>query len=186
MEINETWVSAKNFESYYEVSNLGRVRRLPRKSRNSRNHNSFKNYGLKLLSLKCSNSKRYITCKLSVNGIISSIQLHRLVLESFNPINKLSMEVNHIDGNKHNNSLSNLEWVTSKENKIHAVAIGLNNPPRGENNGKSKVTSDDVIYIKKLLRSKEKTHKEISELTGASLKMISDINTGRTWRQTNV
>ena len=57
------------------------------------------------------------------DGSKKTFRVHRLVLMAFAPIeNMQNLEVNHIDGNKKNNSLSNLEWVTSSENKLHAFA----------------------------------------------------------------
>ena len=71
--------------------------------------------------------------------------IHRLVAICFidNPENKL--EVNHIDGNKLNNNVSNLEWVTRKENMIHAKNKNLLSDKSCENNGRSKLTKEQVI-----------------------------------------
>jgi hypothetical protein len=57
--------------------------------------------------------------------------------------------INHIDGDKNNNSLSNLEYCTYKENHAHAIASGLRNPV-GEGNGRSKLTKEKVIVIRHL------------------------------------
>lgn len=105
---NEEWKSIKNYEGIYEVSNYGRVR-------NNRG---------KILKTYTINSG-YECIKFTVNGIRKSFLIHRLVLETFNPNNDIyKKEVNHIDENKHNNCLSNLEWVTSKENKQHSIKTG--------------------------------------------------------------
>lgn len=71
--------------------------------------------------------------------------VHRLVAEAFipNPCNK--PEVNHIDGNKKNNTVENLEWVTRSENAQHGHDIGLF--PQGEKHHSTKLTSVDVIRI---------------------------------------
>ena len=62
-----------------------------------------------------------------IDGKKTIKSVHRLVAETFIP-NKLNkQEVNHIDGNKANNNVNNLEWVTSSENKNHACRTGLNN-----------------------------------------------------------
>lgn len=70
--------------------------------------------------------------------------VHRLVLENFNPVSNMrQLQVNHIDGDKTNNSLDNLEWVTCKENIAHAI----NNNLRAEINGSAKLTEAQVIEI---------------------------------------
>ena len=100
---NEEWKSVKGYEGIYKVSNYGRVK-------NNRN---------KILKTYTINSG-YECIKFTVNGIRKSFLIHRLVLETFKPNDDMyKKEVNHIDENKHNNCLSNLEWVTSKENKQH-------------------------------------------------------------------
>lgn len=177
----EKWTSAKNFEIYYEVSDLGRVRRLPRKSRNSRNPHTFKSYDYKILSLNSKNTDRYITCKLTINGITRSVQLHRLVLESFIPMSKTRNIVNHLDGNKHNNKLENLEWVTAKENVNHTIKNGRAKYSFGENSGKTVLSNRDVIKIKFLLKNKKLKQREIASIFNTSVKIITDINTERTW-----
>ena len=67
------------------------------------------------------NSRGYLAVNLS--GKL--IKVHRLVAESFIPNTENKPQVNHIDGNKHNNDVSNLQWVTASENGKHAYANGL-------------------------------------------------------------
>lgn len=70
--------------------------------------------------------------------------VHRLVLENFKPVENMeNLQVNHIDGNKKNNNLTNLEWTTSEENIRHAIDNNL----RATINGASKLTSEQVIEI---------------------------------------
>lgn len=70
--------------------------------------------------------------------------VHRLVMENFCPVENMKiLQVNHIDGNKENNALSNLEWVTCKQNIQHAI----NNNLRAEINGASKLTKEQVLEI---------------------------------------
>jgi len=92
------------------------------------------------------NKNGYLYCDLWDNKMCKVMRVNRLVALAYieNPENKT--QVNHIDGNKENNNVNNLEWVTAKENTIHAYRTGLASNPKGEdspnygklNNGSSK------------------------------------------------
>ena len=69
----------------------------------------------------------YLTYNISIDGIKKRLYAHRMVAETYIPFIEGKTEVNHIDGNKLNNSVENLEWVTSSENKVHAIETGLRN-----------------------------------------------------------
>lgn len=99
--MEEIWKDIKGYEGLYQVSNMGRVRR---------NGN--------ILSLNTV-GHGYHSVSLSKNGIVRKILLHRLVAEAFIPNPENKPQVNHIDEDKTNNTLSNLEWVTAKENMSH-------------------------------------------------------------------
>lgn len=82
------------------------------------------------------------------NGKNKSFFRHRLVMLCFKPCsNSESLQVNHIDGNKLNNSLENLEWCTNQENRIHAVKFGLAARMIGETNPQSKLLESQVLDI---------------------------------------
>ncbi|WP_461217380.1 NUMOD4 domain-containing protein [Lactococcus cremoris] len=119
---HQTWKPAKGFEKYYEVSDSGNVRSLDRVS-NAKNGSTQLRKG-QLIS-PCTNKRGYKQVRLICNGVAKNILVHRLVLLTFKPINGL-LQVNHIDGNKENNNINNLEWATAKENIHHAYRTGLN------------------------------------------------------------
>lgn len=74
---------------------------------------------------------------------------HRVLMETFVPNPENKPHINHIDSNRMNNRLSNLEWCTAKENSNHAINAGRMNHIFGENNGLSKLTEENVIFIRK-------------------------------------
>ena len=72
-----------------------------------------------------SNNKGYLYLKLHHWGKIKAVSIHRLVAQAFIPNPKNLPQVNHKDGNKQNNNVDNLEWVTGKQNRLHAYRTGL-------------------------------------------------------------
>lgn len=104
--------------------------------------------------------------------------VHRLVAEKYIPNPDNLPQVNHKDGNKLNNNVENLEWVSNSENRKHAVDTGLH--PSGERCSYAKLTEKDVKYIRE--HHKEKMIKEWAEEYGVSRSTISDVIHYRTWK----
>ena len=144
----ENWKDIKGFEGYYQISTLGRVKSLER-------------------YIQCKNCIRYIPEKirslgkcwlypfvsLSKNGKVIVENVHRLVAEAFIPNPDNLPQVNHKDGNKFNNCVENLEWVTCSENVIHAIKTNLIDlKDRTEKSNKAhfrKLTKEQVDFIRK-------------------------------------
>lgn len=140
---------------------------------------SFHSGKKKLISLTL-RSKGYLGFTWYSNGIRKSALIHRLVAQKYipNPDNK--PEVNHKDGNKKNNDVSNLEWCTSLENNRHAVETGLRNN-KGENHVNSKLTNEIVSEIRnKYIPRIYSTHKLAKEY-GISQRLVLNIVTNKCW-----
>ena len=114
----EVWLPVKGYEGIYEVSNFGRVKRIG--SFRGVNKKYLNNYFLTPMD----NGKGYLRIKLTINNKSKRVMLHRIIAEAFikNELNKPF--VNHIDSDKKNNLISNLEWCTQSENVCHAVKSG--------------------------------------------------------------
>lgn len=132
MKQNEIWKPIVGYEGRYEISNLGRVKSVPRFVTYAAGY-VRKNAGRILTPVKASRNKScdYYRVSLSKNNHIKRFSVHRLVAEHFVEPKSGRDFVNHIDGNKHNNCASNLEWVTPSGNKMHAVYTGIDVPNFG-------------------------------------------------------
>lgn len=108
-------------------------------------------------------------------------RVHRLVAECFIDNPKDYREVNHIDGNKHNNCIDNLEWCTRSYNVKHAFDHNLKTPSYGENNGRAKLTKEQVLEIRKLYQNGDKTIYRIAKDYGMSWSMIKLIVNNKNW-----
>lgn len=118
--MEEIWKDVIGYENKYEVSNLGRVRSCPRNT-------SGLGRADYLIMKQSKDRGGYMIIGLMLNGKKSRFRVHRLVASAFIPNPENKEFVNHIDGVKDNNILSNLEWSTPSENTQHAVKAGLIN-----------------------------------------------------------
>lgn len=162
--MNESWLSVKGYEGLYEVSDLGNVRRV----------------GGKFLSPK-PGKLGYKIVSLHMNGYSKKYLVHRLVAEAFIPNPEDKSYVNHLDGNKTNNRVDNLEWATPSENIQHAYDNGLRLPIRGENNSQCKLTEEDIVWIKTHVIKGDKDFgcKAIAKRFGVTEPHISSIVNGK-------
>jgi hypothetical protein len=128
----EIWKPIKNYEGSYEVSNMGKVRSLDRYCIQKNNFSDKYNhiYKGKILN-QYKNNAGYMQVQLSKRYKTLPKRVHRLVAEAFisNPDNYKC--VNHIDGNKLNNNVSNLEWCSYSHNNREARRLGLNKGYKG-------------------------------------------------------
>ena len=109
--------------------------------------------------------------------------MHRIVAETFLPkTDPEKDQVNHINGKKYDNSIYNLEWVTAKENVIHAYKNDLHiNKAIGEKHGMNVYTPDQVAHACYLFQENIKTMPEISKITGIKKASLHDILNGKYW-----
>lgn len=120
--MQEQWKPIKDYEGLYEVSNLGRIKSLPKYKSSSGNHPT--QYLTKEIILKNINVGGYLYVGLTDNSHKRKrFAVHRLVAQSFIPNPENKPFINHIDCNPLNNCVNNLEWCTPKENSQHAVKL---------------------------------------------------------------
>jgi hypothetical protein len=113
MEVKELWKPLLEYKGI-EVSSIGRIRKAANKSRKER-----------ILTEFPKDRDGYYRCSVQrLDGTWTSQPVHRLVAKAFIPRTKNRDIVNHIDGNRTNNRIENLEWVTPKENVIHSFKFG--------------------------------------------------------------
>ena len=132
--MKEIWKPIEGYKGKYEVSNLGRIKSLC--------------WGRVKILKKHLSKHGYVVTYLSINTLVKTIKVHRLVAQAFipNPDNKPC--VNHIDSIRTNNNVNNLEWCTWKENTRHSSKKGRMLGPRGEKSHKTKLTIKDVLDIR--------------------------------------
>jgi len=160
----ERWKTITGFPKY-EVSSHGRVR-------------SWHNWKPGRIMNAATDKKGYLF--LSLHGEIKKhCKVHRLVAQAFikNPKNKL--QVNHKNGQKHDNRVCNLEWVTHKENMAHAVSLELY--PKGENNPSAKLTKNQVLKIRAKYESGYTNKTQLARQYGVRWTCVHNIITRQSW-----
>lgn len=127
------------------------------------------------------NKDGYLFVRLSKHGKRIPIFVHKLVLEAFVLKKPEDMGCNHKDGNKLNNNVDNLEWVTFRENNLHAYKTGLKNN-KGENHGRAIRNNKDIIQIRKLWNTKKYTQQKIADIFNTTQSRISEIVLNKSWK----
>lgn len=146
--MDEEWRPIKGYEDLYVVSNLGRVKSLDRFYQIERNHYHGDINKKGRIITGDHGGNHYYQVVLFREGKGKTALVHRLVAEAFIPNPENKPQVNHKDGDKHNNKVTNLEWATRSENQIHAFRTGLH-PGNGEGNVNAKLTREQVAEIRR-------------------------------------
>lgn len=158
---------------YYLVSDDGQIKGV-KSGRTRRQTISKKGYMLCAISL---GSRKNKTC----------IRVHKAVAETFIQNPEKKPEVNHLDGNKRNNCVTNLEWVSPKENTRHATETGLRKTIIGEQNGNSKLNNEIVAWAKSVFIPNDKEYglRALSRRLGVDHSTLHSALAGKTWSTIN-
>lgn len=133
--MKEEWKDIVGFEGLYQISNMGRVKSL-----------NYRKTGREKIRKACKNSDGYLYLCLYKNNKAKYYTIHILVAQAFIPNPYNLPQINHIDENKENNHVDNLEWITCKENINH----GTHNKRSAENRRNDPKRSKPVIAIDKV------------------------------------
>lgn len=171
--MTEIWTPVVGYEGMYEVSNAGSIRSMER-MKIQRNRWGMTSARVNAKLLKTTKTRTgYIDVQLCKDGVVKHHLIHRLVAHAF--ISQSDMQVNHKDGNKQNNHLSNIEYCTASENQIHrSQVLGK---CIGDSSASSKLTEKQVH----LIRADKRTLKAIAADYAVSFTTIHAVKSRKTW-----
>ena len=165
----ENWLPAVGYEGVYEISDHGRVKRV--RAANSTTVG-------RILKPRVHHPHGHLHVDLWSGGRRQDMRVHRIVLEAFVGPRPVGYECRHLDGNSANNRIENLCWGTHTQNEADKLRHGTSN--RGEQNGRAKLTEDDVVEIRRLL-AQGMTCVEISRPFGVDRSTIGQIKSSKNW-----
>jgi len=172
------WTEVPTYEGFY-INKNGELLKKPTEKHERNIHGKFSFY-TKYKIYKPYPKAEYLQFNIVVNGESTTLKQHRALALAFIPNPNNHTQVNHINGDKHNNNLSNLEWVTPSENVLHSYRIGLASN-KGERHPLSLLKDQDVREIRELLSDKKLKQHQIGALYGVKHDTISRIKTGSHW-----
>ena len=165
----EQWNPIPGYEGYYSASNFGQIRR---------DKPEANTYSGKIIA---PNKKgRYPRIGLTKNGFKKMFSVHRLIAITFLGNPPLNYMVNHKDGNKQNNTLKNLEWVTAKENMAHSLKNGFN--PQGSRAYNAKLNESQVRKIRIRYAQEKISQQKLANEFNVSQVLISVILLRKRWK----
>lgn len=165
------WMPVPGYEGVYAVSNDGDVMSM-----------SYKRTGIPGLLSPQDNTYGYLKVMLMREGKWKSFSVHSLVMASFVGPRPYRMDINHLNGDKKDNRVENLQYCTTSENMRHLHASGKGNSCKGESHPSAKLTDANVREIYRL-RKLQFTNKEIANmLGGVSVLSVTRAAAGVTWK----
>jgi hypothetical protein len=170
--MSEEWkiVTIAEFADLYEVSNFGEVRSLDRIGSGGRAGKGARHYRGRIMRPHVTR-KGYLTIYLRSAPSYRNVQVHRLVAMAFIPNPHGLPEVNHIDCDKTNNRVTNLEWTSRNGNHAHAVKSGLHMACI------RKLSDEDVVHI--IAMGEMLSHAEIARRYGVNQSTVTRIINGQ-------
>lgn len=181
--MKEIWKDIENYEGIYQVSNIGRVKSLDRYVNCSPNGKAKRFLkGIVLRQISDKDGYQIVNLKKHQEGLYSRV--HRLVAQAFIPNTDNKPQVNHIDGVKYNNIVTNIEWATLSENRRHAYDTGLQDGKsrEGVKNNFSKLNELEVLEIRKMYKKGLTNYKEIASMFNVTSGCIQRIITRTNWK----
>ena len=168
--IKEAWKPIKNYEGYYSVSNLGRIRR---------EIGGSGTYAGRIRK-EALDTDGYSCVQLSKNSIHQHLKVHKIVAEAFIGLCQVGMEINHKDNVRNNNVYTNLEYKTHKDNILHSYKMG-----RSRLTGGRKINEQIILSIKREYASGNYSNKSLGKVFNVDASTISRVINGRTWKHLN-
>ena len=174
----EEWRDIEGFEGLYQASSHGRICSVDRYVERSDKRICFCKG--RILSNFQGTTCNYLSVQLSKNNKPSKHLIHRLIAKAFlGLIDETDLEVNHKDGNRHNNCVSNLEIVTHQANIEHSRTMGLKDD-YGEKHVRAKLTNEQATEVR-LMWKRGIKQKDIADLLGVSKQVINCVVNNKTY-----
>lgn len=179
--MSEVWKDVIGYEGFYQVSNMGNVKRVGK--------------GLAVVTNRLLKNRRtndgYIKVKLCVHQKARLVSVHVLVAEAFICPRPAGKQVNHKNGKTDQNNPENLEWATPSENLQHSYDVLGRLPPQGEKHGNAKLTDVDIREIRRLhalhtgYHAFENSYTDLAERYGVTRGLIGHIVRRANWKHVN-
>lgn len=181
-DTQEIWKDIPDYEDYYQASNLGRIRSVDRYVKGKWGNRAFR----KGINLKPAISKiGYLRCVLANEMGKINRSVHRSVALTFIPIENTSESINHIDGNKLNNHIDNLEWCTVGDNNRHARLNKLNVAKSGKESHSYGLKNKQAHVLKNTITGEIKPIVEVANECGVTTRHITMMVKGERTNKTN-